>query len=55
MQILISTRASVRRLNWILVPLVGGMLKSTARGFSAMNEALKTRVEGRVERPAVTP
>ena len=29
----------------LLVPLFGGMLDNTERGFSAMNEALKSRVE----------
>jgi len=31
----------------ILVPLFGGMLDSTTRGFTALNEALKERVERR--------
>jgi len=31
----------------ILVPLFGRMLDTTARGFTAMNEALKQRVEAR--------
>jgi len=30
----------------LLVPLFGGMLADTERGFTAMNEALKRRVEG---------
>lgn len=31
----------------VLVPLFGGMLKQTERGFEAMNEALRRRCEGR--------
>jgi hypothetical protein len=31
----------------ILVTLFGAMLESTARGFVALNDALKQRVEGR--------
>jgi hypothetical protein len=31
----------------LLVPLFGGMLVETERGFTAMNEALKRRVEAR--------
>jgi hypothetical protein len=33
------------RFGGLLVPLFGGMLKSTEQGFVAMNEALKRRVE----------
>jgi hypothetical protein len=33
------------RFSGILVPLLAGLLKDTASGFTAMNEALKARVE----------
>jgi hypothetical protein len=33
------------RFSGLLVPLLGGVLRSTERGFRAMNDALKARVE----------
>lgn len=35
------------RFTGLLVPLVGGVLAATERGFRTMNEELKARVEGR--------
>jgi hypothetical protein len=39
----------------LLVPLVGRVLARTADGFDAMNQALRERAEGRVERLAGAP
>jgi hypothetical protein len=38
----------------VLVPLMGGLLRSTLRGFDAMNEALRERAEARLETSAPT-
>jgi hypothetical protein len=36
----------LERFSGLLVPLLGGALDATERGFAAMNIALKRRVEG---------
>jgi hypothetical protein len=38
----------------VLVPFVGGLISDTQRGFRAMNEALKARLEACVGPPAPT-